>query len=168
MPRQMGHLWWAARRCPDLSQLRAIDNALRTFDLDEFGRAANQLMDAPIEPAISQDRLMSIDLSRNDELVTYPAGRDCSVERSRILFLQTAVRSGFEWSEVVRKTRDVFGKTLNEPFEPVVMQSEMPSFQPPAYDIARQTVEAWAQAADEAWSIFRMRRPARSRNGAIA
>jgi hypothetical protein len=102
-----------------------------------------------------KERILGIDLSIYDELTTYPAGVDWSLERKKIRFLQTALRMGIPWADVVQLTSPYFGQTLNSPPVPVVALTQPPSFTPPAFDIARQTPEQWGDAADEAWKAYR-------------
>jgi hypothetical protein len=100
-------------------------------------------------------RILNIDLSDYDGLVTFPAGVDWPRERGKLRFLQTALRLDIPWGTVVQFTAPYFGQTLFSPFVPVVVPIIPQPFIPPAFDIARQTVAQWAVAADEAWKAYR-------------
>jgi hypothetical protein len=101
-----------------------------------------------------KERILAIDLSIYDELVTYPAGSDWPLERKKILFLQTALRLRIPWADVVQCTTPYFGTTLCSPPMPVVPLSKVPPFTPPAFDIARQTPDQWGASADKAWKTY--------------
>jgi hypothetical protein len=104
----------------------------------------------------ARERILGIDLSIYDELVTYPAGVDLPLERKKILFLQTALGIGIPWPDVVQLTSRYFGQTLHFPPMSVVVPIQLPPFTPPAFDIARQTPEQWSEAADVAWKAYRV------------
>jgi hypothetical protein len=157
----LGKVYWAARNCALREELVAIDRTIRP-ELDalygeELASLPRESTEPRIESAITKERLMAIDLSQNDGLVTYPADRNWPLERKKILFLQTAVRLGFDYSsKVVPMTRPFFGQTLNEPFEPVVVPSEIADpFSPPPFDIARQTPQQWVTQANQEWEKYR-------------
>ena len=80
---------------------------------------------------------------------------DWDLERKKILFLQTALKLGFPWADVVKFTRPFFGQTLYSSPVPISSPFEAPSFMPPAFDIATQTPEQWGTAADAAWKAHR-------------
>jgi hypothetical protein len=101
-----------------------------------------------------KERILAIDLSIYDELVTYPAGIDWPLERKKILFLQTALRLGVTWADVVQFTTPHFGTTLHSPPMPLVDPIQVPPFTPPAFDIARQTPDQWGASADQAWKTY--------------
>lgn len=103
----------------------------------------------------ARERILSIDLSVYDKLVTYPAGVDWARERKKILFLQTALRLDFPWKDIVRCTAPHFGQTLHSPFVPIVKPILPQPFHAPAFDIARQTVGQWTSEADKAWKAYR-------------
>jgi hypothetical protein len=117
--------------------------------------------DGPAERLSADDerakgRILGIDLSIYDELAVVPSGEvNWPLERKKVLFLQTALRCGVPWRLVVQFTQPHFGPTLESPPVPVVGPIVPPSFTPPAFDIARQTPEDWARAADEAWTAYR-------------
>jgi hypothetical protein len=98
---------------------------------------------------------MTIDFSGYQGLETYPPGLDWSVEHQRILFLQTAIRLGFDWVDIVELTKPYFGHTLNQPPVPVVDPYRVPPFGLPDYDVARHTADEWAAIADYEWQRHR-------------
>ncbi len=102
------------------------------------------------------ERILAIDLAAFDELVTYPPGIDWDLERRKILFLQTALRIGYPWKVVVQLTARYFGQTLRSGPAPSVEPLTPQAFVPPAFDIARHTVESWTQEAEEAWQEHRV------------
>jgi hypothetical protein len=57
-------------------------------------------------------RILNIDLSDYDGLVTFPAGIDWPFERAKLRFLQTALRLDIPWGTVVQFTAPYFGQTL--------------------------------------------------------
>jgi hypothetical protein len=107
--------------------------------------------------SLTKKRLLSIDLSEYDRLRTYPThgGKNWQMERDRVLFLQTALRAGISWLDVSLKTQPYFGKTLNPPFVPVCKPFTPAAFQPPVYDLSRQTPDEWAREADAEWQKHR-------------
>jgi hypothetical protein len=94
---------------------------------------------------------MKVDLGRYEGLVTYPPGRNWSVERKKVLFLQTAIRLGFEGDEVAEMTKPFFGLVLHQPPETVVFPYSVEPFRPPEYTVARQTPDEWLALADYEW-----------------
>jgi hypothetical protein len=119
---------------------------------EEIAESAERLW---AEDPNAKERILAIDLSAYDELVTYPTGVDWPHERGKMLFLQTALRLDVPWDMVVRLTVPYFGQTLHPPFVPIIAPILPTSFLPPAFDIARQTVEQWAVAAETAWKAYR-------------
>lgn len=151
----MGKVFWAARNCTLREELVAIDRTFRS-ELDalygeELASLSRESAEPGIELAITKERLMAIDLGTYDGLVTYPAGRNWPLERRKILFLQTAVRLGFDYiGKVVPMTHFFFGQTLSEPFLPVVVPIEIGDpFFPPPFDIARETPQQWVTKAKQ-------------------
>ena len=100
-------------------------------------------------------RILEIDLSAYDELITYPVEVDWPRERRKIIFLQTALRLAIPWNLIVQFTSPYLGQTLWAPFVPVVTPIVPASFMLPAFDIARQSVGQWAEMADNAWKAYR-------------
>src|SRR5450755_1846782 len=117
-----------------------------------YGDQTAERLSADDESA--KERILAIDLSIYDELVTYPAGTDWPLERKKILFLQTALRLGIPWADVVQCTTPYFGTTLRSPPMPLVHPIQVPPFTPPAFDIARQTSDQWGASADKAWKTY--------------
>lgn len=63
----------------------------------------------------ANERILGVDLSVYDDLITFPAGGvDWPYERKKILFLQTALRCGVPWDDVVRLTAPYFGASSAE------------------------------------------------------
>ena len=80
-----------------------------------FGESMERLWE---DDGNAKARILSIDLSVFDDLVTYPAGVDWSCERRKLLFLQTALLQNIPWDLVARFTAPYFGQTLRSPFSP--------------------------------------------------
>ena len=98
---------------------------------------------------LTKERLLAIDLSEYDQLRTYPGGgTDWQLMRDRVLFLQTAVRTGIPWHEAAGRTTAHFGQTLRPPFHAVSPPLEPSAYQPPIYDHSRHTPEEWALEAE--------------------
>lgn len=151
----LGHVFWAARNCDTPNDFATIDRTVGAqIETRQLNRRA--LAQVKVEKRIAKDRLMAVNLSGYDDLITYPPGRDWPLERKKLLFLQTAVRLGVEWADVVRMTRPFFKRTLSELFLPVVVPVTIGDpFFPPPYDIARQTPQDWMAKADLAWKKYR-------------
>jgi hypothetical protein len=151
----LGHVYWAARNCNTQNDFATINRTVGAqIDTRKPNRRA--LAQVKVEKRIAKDRLMAVDLSGYDGLITYPTGRDWPLERKKLLFLQTAVRLRVEWDDVVRMTRPFFKRTLSELFQPVVVPMEIGDpFFPPPYDIARQTPQHWMAEADLEWKKYR-------------
>ena len=75
--------------------------------------------------------------------------------RGKIAFLQSAVRAGIPWPKVVLGTISHFGSRLKPPFEAVSEPLPVPAYQPPSFDISRQTSTSWKQQADAGWEQYR-------------
>lgn len=150
----LGQVYWAARNSNTQNDFATIDRTVGAqIDTRQPNRRA--LARAKVEEHITKDRLMAVDLSGYDDLVTYPTGRDWPLERKKLLFLQTALRLGVEWDDVVRMTRPFFERRLSELFLPVVVPVGIGDpFFPPPFDIARQTLQHWMKAADLAWKKY--------------
>jgi hypothetical protein len=105
------------------------------------------------EGHLTKEQLLAIDLTKYDRLATCPPY--WPLERQRILFLQAALRLGTPFDLLVRLTQPHFGPVLKSGFDPVVTVVEVEPFQPPPFDLARQTPEQWSVAADNAWKAYR-------------
>ena len=126
-----------------------------TMETENGNKEEQYNLVAACQGYLTKEQLVAIDLSQYDQIVTYPGGVDWPLERKKILFLQTAVRLGCPWCDVVQWTHPYFGHVLRPPFDPVVEPTDMQSFTPPPFDVARQTPGQWATAADEAWNEYR-------------
>lgn len=136
--------------------LKSWGQVIRRIDLlQQVGEPAERLL---ADAADARERILGIDLSDYDDLVTYPAdpaGVDWPYERKKILFLQTALSLKIPWSDVFRLTAPYFGPTLCSPFVPgVTLITPEPLFTPPGFDIARQTVGQWREAANVACRAY--------------
>lgn len=155
----LGAVYWRAQECQQPAEFVAIDQRIRAEQDPQYrsimASVARTIPTFVAELDITADRLMTIDLSAYDWLVTQPPGRDVSVERLRILFLRTAIRLGFEWIDIVEITKAFFGQTLAQPPVPVVFPCSVEPFQPPEYDVARQSPGDWAAIADYQWQCYR-------------
>src|SRR5579863_5572221 len=107
--KSLGRAYWAARNCTEPAKFEKLSHEL-------LSRSLRKLNEPIVEQAISLDRLMAIDLSKYDDLVTYTTDRDWPRERKKIRFLQTAVRLGYDPALVVKLTGGFFGKALKTPF----------------------------------------------------
>jgi hypothetical protein len=113
----LAQVYWAARDCKEPADLIAVDRRIRSqqdpwYRTTDGGVSRSQPTPGT-ELDISESRIMTIDLSRYRGLETYPSGLSWSAERQRILFLQTAIRLGFDWVDIVELTNPYFGHTLN-------------------------------------------------------
>jgi hypothetical protein len=104
----LGAVHWAAKDSKYPADLIAIDGRIRSEQDPSYRTTgAGVVRSGPTPKAeldITENRLMTIDLSRDEGLVTYPAGgHDWSVKRQQVLLLQTAIQLGFDWADVVAR-----------------------------------------------------------------
>jgi len=138
----LGEVYCEARNCRQPAEFVKIDRIIRS-EKDPWYRPAvappdRGPLEPGVEPAISPERLMEIDLRGCDDLLVEPPEGDWSRDRKIILFLQTGLRLGFEWTDVIEMTKPYFGPTLNQPPSPCIGTGDLGRFSPPAHDQAKR------------------------------